>query len=102
PAVGSFITMLLSTYFPLYKRAGIKLLGAILGFGLSIILFGLSKLFWLSMFALFLSGAADGISFVIRQTILQLKTPDAMRGRVASVNSIFTGSSNELGSFESG
>ncbi|WP_294963563.1 MFS transporter [uncultured Flavobacterium sp.] len=102
PAVGSFITMLISAYVPLYKNAGKKLLVAIFVFGLSIILFGISTYFWLSVFALFLSGLADGISVVIRQTILQLKTPDHMRGRVGAVNSIFVGSSNELGAFESG
>lgn len=102
PAVGAFITMLVSAYVPLYKNAGKKLLVAIFVFGLSIILFGLSTSFWLSVFALFLSGLADGISVVIRQTILQLKTPDHMRGRVGAVNSIFVGSSNELGAFESG
>ncbi|RKR10648.1 putative MFS family arabinose efflux permease [Flavobacterium sp. 90] len=102
PAVGSFITMLVSAYVPLYENAGKKLLVAIFVFGLSIILFGLSTSFWLSVFALFLSGLADGISVVIRQTILQLKTPDHMRGRVGAVNSIFVGSSNELGAFESG
>lgn len=102
PAVGSFITMLVSAYVPLYKNAGKKLLVAIFVFGLSIILFGLSTSLWLSVFALFLSGLADGISVVIRQTILQLKTPDHMRGRVGAVNSIFVGSSNELGAFESG
>jgi MFS family permease len=102
PAVGAFITMLVSAYVPLYKNAGKKLLIAIFVFGLSIILFGLSTSFWLSVFALFLSGLADGISVVIRQTILQLKTPDHMRGRVGAVNSIFVGSSNELGAFESG
>ncbi|PIF70111.1 MFS transporter [Flavobacterium plurextorum] len=102
PAVGAFITMIVSAYIPLYKNAGKKLLGAIFVFGLSIILFGLSTSFWLSVFALFLSGLADGISVVIRQTILQLKTPDHMRGRVGAVNSIFVGSSNELGAFESG
>ena len=102
PAVGSFITMLVSAYVPLYKNAGKKLLVAIFVFGLSIILFGLSTYFWLSVFALFLSGLADGISVVMRQTILQLKTPDHMRGRVGAVNSIFVGSSNELGAFESG
>lgn len=102
PALGSFITMLLSTYFPLNKRAGMKLLAAIFGFGVSIIFFGWSTWYWFSLLMLFISGAMDGISVIIRQTILQLKTPDAMRGRVASVNSIFTGSSNELGSFESG
>jgi MFS family permease len=102
PAVGSFITVLVSAYVPLNKNAGKKLLAAIFVFGLSIILFGLSTFFWLSVFALFLSGLADGISVVIRQTILQLKTPDHMRGRVGAVNSIFVGSSNELGAFESG
>ena len=102
PAVGAFITMLVSAYVPLYKKAGMKLLAAIFVFGLSIILFGVSTIFWVSVIALFLSGLADGISVVIRQTILQLKTPDHMRGRVAAVNSIFVGSSNELGAFESG
>lgn len=102
PAVGSFITVLASAYVPLNKNAGKKLLAAIFIFGLSIILFGISTFFWLSVFALFLSGLADGISVVIRQTILQLKTPDHMRGRVGAVNSIFVGSSNELGAFESG
>ncbi|MDR7209713.1 MFS transporter [Flavobacterium piscis] len=102
PAVGAFITMMISAYVPLYKKAGMKLLGAIFVFGLSIILFGVSTIFWVSVMALFLSGLADGISVVIRQTILQLKTPDHMRGRVAAVNSMFVGSSNELGAFESG
>jgi MFS family permease len=102
PAVGALIIMFTSAHFPLTKNAGLKLLGAIFVFGVCIIVFGLSTSFWISVIALFLSGAADGISMVIRQTILQLRTPDAMRGRVASVNSIFVGSSNELGAFESG
>jgi MFS family permease len=102
PAIGSFITILAVAYFPLTKNAGIKLLVSIFGFGLSIILFGVSTIFWISLIALFLSGVFDGVSVVIRQTILQLKTPDNMRGRVASVNSMFVGSSNELGAFESG
>ena len=102
PAIGAFLTMIISAYVPLYRKAGMKLLGAIFVFGLSIILFGVSTIFWLSVAALFLSGLADGISVVIRQTILQLKTPDHMRGRVAAVNSMFVGSSNELGAFESG
>ncbi|WP_222982334.1 MFS transporter [Flagellimonas meishanensis] len=102
PAVGASITMLGSTRFPLHKNAGKKLLWAVFGFGVCIIVFGISELFWLSVLALFLSGAVDGVSMIIRQTILQLKTPDNMRGRVASVNSIFVGSSNELGAFESG
>ena len=102
PAVGAAIMMIGSTRFPLHKFAGKKLLWAVFGFGICIIVFGISTSFWLSVIALFVSGALDGISMVIRQTILQLKTPDHMRGRVASVNSMFVGSSNELGAFESG
>lgn len=102
PAVGAVIIMFTSAYYPLNKQAGMKLLAAIFGFGLSIIIFGLSTWFWLSVLALFLSGVTDGISMIIRQTILQLRTPDHMRGRVSSVNSMFVGSSNELGAFESG
>jgi MFS family permease len=102
PAVGALIIMFTSAHFPLNKNAGMKLLAAIFGFGICIIVFGVSTWFWVSVIALFLSGATDGISMVIRSTILQLRTPDAMRGRVASVNSMFVGSSNELGAFESG
>ena len=102
PAVGAFLTMLITAYIPVSKNAGIKLLGAIFGFGICIIVFGLSEIFWVSLLALFFSGVTDGVSMVIRQTILQLKTPDHMRGRVASVNSMFVGSSNELGALESG
>ncbi|CAM3826670.1 MFS transporter [Flavobacterium cucumis] len=102
PALGSFIMMILSAYISLNKKAGIKLLGAIFMFGVSIIIFGLSEIFWISVLAMFLSGVFDGVSVVVRNTILQLHTPDHMRGRVASVNSIFVGSSNELGAFESG
>lgn len=102
PAVGALLIMFTSAHFPLNKDAGMKLLAAIFGFGLCIIAFGLSTIFWLSVLALFLSGVTDGISMIIRQTILQLRTPDHMRGRVASVNSMFVGSSNELGAFESG
>lgn len=102
PNIGSFLTMLVTAYIPIVKKAGIKLLVAVFGFGLSIIAFGVSTVFWLSVAALFFSGVFDGVSMVIRQTILQLKTPDHMRGRVSSVNSMFVGSSNELGAFESG
>ena len=102
PAVGSFLILIFSAYVPMNKNAGMKLLSAIFAFGLCIIVFGLSTIFWLSVLALFFSGVVDGISVVIRQTILQLKTPDHMRGRVSAVNSIFVGSSNELGAFESG
>jgi MFS family permease len=102
PAVGAILTMFFTAYVPLNKNAGMKLLTAIFLFGVCIIIFGLSTSFWISLLALFFSGVVDGVSMVIRQTILQLKTPDHMRGRVASVNSIFVGSSNELGAFESG
>ena len=102
PAVGAFITMLITAYIPISKNAGMKLLVAVFSFGVCIIVFGLSSIFWISVGALFFSGVTDGVSMVIRQTILQLKTPDHMRGRVASVNSMFVGSSNELGAFESG
>jgi len=102
PAVGAALMMFGSTRFPLHKNAGKKLLMAVFGFGICIIVFGLSTSFWLSVVALFISGGVDGVSMIIRQTILQLKTPDNMRGRVASVNSMFVGSSNELGAFESG
>ena len=102
PALGSFLMMLLSAYISLNRKAGIKLLGAIFMFGICIIIFGLSEIFWIYVLAMFLSGVFDGVSVVIRNTILQLHTPDHMRGRVASVNSIFVGSSNELGAFESG
>jgi len=101
-SMGSIVTMFLTTYIPINKNTGKKMLISVFIFGLSIIAFGLSSIFWVSLLALFVSGAADGISMVIRQTILQLKTPDDMRGRVSSVNSMFVGSSNELGAFESG
>lgn len=101
-SMGSIVTMFLTTYIPINKKTGLKMLVSVFIFGLSIIAFGLSSIFWVSVLALFISGAADGISMVIRQTILQLKTPDDMRGRVSSVNSMFVGSSNELGAFESG
>ena len=102
PAVGSVLMMVASAHIPLTRNAGKKLLFAIFCFGISIIVFGVSDIFWLSVFALFMYGLTDGVSMIIRQTILQLKTPDEYRGRVASVNSIFVGSSNELGAFESG
>jgi MFS family permease len=102
PAVGSLFVLTLVTIRPLKKQQGRLMLYCVAGFGTMIILFGLSQMFWLSMFALFMSGVLDGISVIVRSTILQLKTPDEMRGRVASLNSIFIMSSNELGAFESG
>lgn len=84
------------------KNQGRRLIIAVSGFGICIIVFAFSKLYLLSFFALMLSGILDGISVVIRGTIMQLKTPDEMKGRVMSVNSMFVNSSNELGQFESG
>lgn len=100
--MGAITSIALLTFFPLQKNQGRILLYAVAGFGLCIIGFGLSTFFWLSFAALMLSGILDGISVVVRSTILQLKTPDSMRGRVSSVNSMFINSSNELGQFESG
>jgi MFS family permease len=102
PAFGAIITMIFIAYIPIKNKTGVKLIIAVLFFGIFIICFGFSKHFWLSFLFLFLSGIADGFSVVIRSTILQLLTPDDMRGRVAAVNTIFVGSSNELGAFESG
>jgi MFS family permease len=100
--VGSICIIVLLTFFPLKKQQGKKLLLAVAGFGTCIIIFALSRNFWLSFAVLMISGMLDGISVVVRGTIMQLKTPDAMRGRVLSVNSMFINSSNELGQFESG
>lgn len=102
PAIGALVTMFILAHRPLANKPGLKLLAAVFGFGLTIIFFGISKNFYLSMLLLLFSGSLDGVSVIIRQTILQLKTPDDMRGRVASVSSMFVGSSNELGAFESG
>ena len=101
-AMGAILMLLFLAYFPIKKNAGKILLGAVFGFGIFIILFGISKLFWFSMFCLIMSGALDGISVSIRHTIVQMATPDEMRGRVSAVNSMFIGSSNEIGEFESG
>ncbi len=100
--IGSIIIIIILTLFPLRKKQGKKLLLAVGGFGICIIIFALSKIFWLSFTVLLISGILDGISVVVRGTILQLKTPAQMRGRVMSVNSMFINSSNELGQFESG
>jgi len=99
---GAICIVILLTLFPLRKKQGRTLMFAVAAFGTCIIVFALSKLFWLSFIALLVAGMVDGISVVIRGTITQLKTPDNMRGRVMSVNSMFINSSNELGQFESG
>ena len=100
--IGAIIIILIITIFPANRGQGKKLLLAVAGFGVCIIVFALSKIFWLSFIMLLLSGILDGFSMIVRGTIVQLKTPDHMRGRVMSVNSMFINSSNELGQFESG
>jgi predicted MFS family arabinose efflux permease len=100
--IGSIISIMTLTIRPLRGKQGKVLLYVVAGFGISIITFGLSEVYWLSFVALLASGVLDGISVVIRGTILQLKTPDEMRGRVSSVNSMFINSSNEIGQVESG
>jgi MFS family permease len=102
PALGAVLTSILIAYSPQQKNAGRNLLIAVAGFGIATILFAYSHNFYLSFFLLALTGAFDNVSVVIRQSILQLLTPDSMRGRVSAVNNIFIGSSNEIGAFESG
>ncbi len=102
PAMGSLMVSLAMMRWPLHRHVGKRLLMATAVFGLSIIVFGLSTSFGLSMLALIVSGAADSVSVVTRVTLLQMDTPDELRGRVSAVNSIFIGASNQLGEFESG
>ena len=102
PAVGALAMSLALTRWPVQRRSGAWLLGAVAVYGATMVAFGLSQALWLSMLALAASGAADMVSVVIRQTLVQLATPDAMRGRVSAVNAVFIGASNQLGEFESG
>ena len=102
PAIGAFATALAVAHLPPMQQAGRTLLWCVIGFGIATILFGLSKIFWLSLGLLCLVGAFDSVSVIIRGSIVQLVTPDEMRGRVSSVNNIFIGTSNEFGALESG
>lgn len=102
PAIGALPVMLWATQHPSLRRAGMTLLVAVAGFGVTMIVFGFSRNFYISFAALVFSGVFDGISMVIRQAIERLLTPDALRGRVAAVGWVFVGSSNELGALESG
>ncbi|MEE9332428.1 MAG: MFS transporter [Methylophilaceae bacterium] len=102
PALGAILTGIWITKHPINLHAGRWLLAAVAGFGLCMIAFAISTHFWLSAVILMAAGALDGISVILRSTIMQLATPDEMRGRVSAINGIFIGSSNELGAFESG
>jgi predicted MFS family arabinose efflux permease len=100
--MGSMTVIVLLTLFPMRKQQGKRMMLAVGGFGICIIIFGLSSIYAISFAALAVSGMCDGLSVMVRGTIFQLTTPDEMRGRVSSVNSMFINSSNELGMMESG
>jgi MFS family permease len=102
PSFGAIIMALVTAHLAPWRKAGRVMLLAVVGFGVATIVFGLSKMFWLSLIALALTGMCDNISVVVRQTVMQMITPDAMRGRVSSVTFLFISCSNELGELESG
>ena len=101
-AVGAVCMAMLIAHLPPMRRAGRTLLWAVAGFGIATIVFGLSRWFWLSLATMFFVGALDNISVVVRHTLVQMLTPDAMRGRVSAINNIFIVASNDLGGLESG
>ncbi len=101
-SIGALSMAITLAYLPPLRKAGPALLWSVVGFGVVTIIFGLSRSFWLSMLMLILGGALDSISVVIRHTLVQIRTPDDLRGRVAAINSVFISASNELGGFESG
>jgi MFS family permease len=100
--LGSLLMSVILVHRPPLQRAGRALLWSVAGFGVATIIFGYSTSFWLSFLMLFICGVTDYISVVVRHTLVQLLTPDAMRGRVSAVNSLFIGTSNQMGEFESG
>ncbi len=102
PAIGAVVMALIMVVYPPGKKAGLALLWSVIAFGVFTILFAISTSYWVAFFMLFATGAFDNVSVVVRHSILQLMTPDHMRGRVSAINSIFIGSSNEIGAFESG
>lgn len=101
-AIGAFLMAVINAHLPPFRHAGRAMLWAVAGFGAATIVFGLSHNYWLSLVMLFAAGACDNISVLVRHTLVQVLTPDEMRGRVSAVNSVFIGASNELGGFESG
>ena len=102
PAIGALLMAIFITHYPIRKNIGRTLLWCVAGFGFCMIGFGLSTSFWLSMSCLIMSGAFDCVSVIVRGTLIHTLTPENMKGRVAAVNSMFIGSSNEIGAFESG
>jgi MFS family permease len=102
PAIGAFVMAVTIAYLPPMRHAGRTLLWCVSGFGAAMIVFGASRWFWLSLLMLFFTGVFDSVSVIVRQTLVQLLTPDEMRGRVSAVNNIFIGTSNEFGAVESG
>jgi MFS family permease len=102
PAVGALVTSIILARRPAQRRVGRRMFAAVVAFGVATIAFGLSRSFWFSMATLVVLGAVDTVSVVIRSSLVQIETPDEMRGRVGAVNSLFIGTSNQLGEFESG
>ncbi|HEY1284288.1 MAG TPA: MFS transporter, partial [Steroidobacteraceae bacterium] len=102
PGVGAALCAALLAFSPLQRRVGRWMFSGVALFGVATIVFGISRIFWVSLIALFLLGAGDMVSVFVRQLLVQLETPDAIRGRVSAVSSMFIGASNELGEFESG
>jgi hypothetical protein len=102
PGVGAILTSIVVAHWPLHRRVGATMLGCVFAFGVFTVLFGLSRSMALSVVALALVGACDTVSVIVRHTMIQLSTPDEMRGRVSAVNMVFIGASNEVGQFESG
>ena len=102
PGIGAGLMAIVLAYAPLRRRAGVKMLCSVAAFGAATVVFGISRNLYLSMFALLVVGAADMVSVIVRSTVVQLATPDEMRGRVSAVNMLFIGASNEFGQFESG
>ena len=102
PGLGAVSVAILLAHFPLRRKAGLRMLYCVAGFGVFTIVFGLSRNLALSLAALALTGAFDMVSVIVRSTLVQLTTPDEMRGRVSAVNMLFIGASNEVGQFESG
>jgi hypothetical protein len=102
PGVGAAIVALVLAFAPIQRHVGRWMFGGVVLFGLATVIFGISKIFVVSLIALFLLGVGDMVSVYIRHMLIQLETPDAIRGRVSAVNAVFIGASNELGEFESG